>query len=150
MNLNDVVKLLGYITRANPGQTVEEGSAEVWHDLLADVDVQDALDSVRTILKRKPFVAVADIVAEADLIAIRRNRNAVVERDQEAHCGRAGCQCSHSAGCYRGWIDGDGPTKPCKQCRYELNKRLESVPPAGRRSEADMSRLRMVLSEPHA
>jgi hypothetical protein len=53
---------------------------------------------------------------------------------ESAHCGRKGCPCTHSHGCYKGWID-DMPRRlhngtsyeqvgPCPQCKPELVERL--------------------------
>ena len=41
----------------------------------------------------------------------------------DAHCRRKGCRCTHSHGCYRGWLDVPATattpehTSPCPICR---------------------------------
>ena len=37
--------------------------------------------------------------------------------DPQGHCGRNGCDCTHTKGCYKGWID----EKPCRNCRPQLH-----------------------------
>lgn len=74
----------------------------------------------------------------------------------DAHCGRAGCACAHSYGCYRGWIDyldpdGIALTQPCSQCRPNLLRRVKDVPPPGQRHhEYDQQRLRRTSREESA
>jgi hypothetical protein len=46
------------------------------------------------------------------------------------------------AGCFKGWIDHDGPTTPCPECRPQLARRIAMIPPPGRRSERDFAYLR--------
>lgn len=60
----------------------------------------------------------------------------------DAHCGRKGCLCVHDRGCYRGWMDSDTATRPCPVCRETLTRALEDIPQAGKRSPADLARLR--------
>lgn len=70
---------------------------------------------------------------------------ATVKPNIDAHCGRPGCFCTHNGDCYRGWIDSwnlpDPITIPCRNCRPDLAKRLDSIPEPGRRNQADMARL---------
>ena len=60
----------------------------------------------------------------------------------DAHCGRAGCVCTHGAGCYRGWLDGT-PARPCTTCRRGLSDALDAIPPLGLRTQAHYAELRM-------
>lgn len=55
-----------------------------------------------------------------------RERHKTEERRKGAHCGRQTCYCTHSGGCYKGWLDTpDGPTKPCPTCRPGVYDRLK-------------------------
>ena len=46
-------------------------------------------------------------------------------RRSEAHCGRGDCECSHTHGCYKGWLDGPPGAQvvhPCPNCRPNLGR----------------------------
>lgn len=68
---------------------------------------------------------------------------------RESHCGRPGCHCSHSEGCYKGWVDHDPGSRgvydsaiPCRNCRPTAHQRIAEIPPPGARSPADLARIR--------
>jgi len=62
----------------------------------------------------------------------------------EAHCGKAGCLCTHSDPCFKGWVPSvtEGWTVPCGVCRGDLARVLASINPPGQRNESDFARLR--------
>lgn len=61
----------------------------------------------------------------------------------DRHCGRAGCGCTHTDPCYRGWLDEAATVAvPCRRCREELHDLLAEIPGPGGRTPADMSLLR--------
>lgn len=61
----------------------------------------------------------------------------------EAHCGRTGCECSHTGSCFKGWHDEPDArtTTPCGRCRPWTARRVADAPPPGRRNDADQYRL---------
>ncbi len=61
---------------------------------------------------------------------------------RDSHCGKAGCNCTHTGGCYKGWVDTAYETRPCKNCRDSLADILALVPGPGWRSTADFARIR--------
>lgn len=62
--------------------------------------------------------------------------------EAERHCGKAGCQCAHTDPCYKGWIDTDYQTSPCRMCRYDLSEILYNIPEPGARSSHDHATIR--------
>lgn len=64
-----------------------------------------------------------------------RERAAIAAEGVDAHCGRAGCPCTHTGGCYRGWIDNPdtATTASCRQCRPIQAQAVAELPPPGRR-----------------
>lgn len=72
---------------------------------------------------------VYDDEAERHKAEARAKRDAHLEDEHRkgAHCGKQTCYCTHSGGCYKGWIDSpDGPTKPCPMCRPAVFDRLKA------------------------
>lgn len=62
----------------------------------------------------------------------------------DAHCGIRACLCSHSGGCYKGWLDDEmetHQTSACPVCRPDLAHALSLIPPPGQRNLADQARL---------
>ena len=67
----------------------------------------------------------------------------VTQRDnRDSHCGKVGCNCTHTGGCFKGWIDSDYETRPCKNCRDSLADVLALIPSPGYRSSGDQARIR--------
>lgn len=71
----------------------------------------------------------------------RANSNHGDDDRMDSHCGKTGCICSHSAGCYRGWVDTDATTEPCQQCRPMLAQTLRTMPEPGKRQPQHMLKL---------
>lgn len=62
MNLTETAQLLTYISAATPGMRMVDGTPAVWHDALADVPAEAALDAVRWFFKSETgFIRQADI-----------------------------------------------------------------------------------------
>ena len=58
------------------------------------------------------------------------------------HCGVKDCMCSHSHGCFKGWIDQvDGPSRPCPVCKEDLAQIISEIPAPGHRSIGDYARV---------
>lgn len=75
---------------------------------------------------------------------LRRQADREFATSNEAHCGFTNCPCTHSGGCYKGWIDNDEghTTAPCPRCRPTLHAVLGEVAPLGYRSAHDHQRIR--------
>lgn len=78
-----------------------------------------------------------------------QRRRASAERPEahgpaDAHCGKLGCACTHTGGCYRGWIDTPdvSATQPCQTCRFELHKVVKGLPPGRARRPGLLHSLR--------
>lgn len=72
MNALETAKLCRIITSLNPAQRFDEETPTVWHAVLVEVALDDALESVKRIARRSPWISAADICAEVRLI--RRDR----------------------------------------------------------------------------
>lgn len=68
MNNTETAKLCAAISQSAPAQRFDDDTPAFWAVLLADVRYQDAREAVVRLLKRQPFVAPADIVAEVRVI----------------------------------------------------------------------------------
>lgn len=72
MTPSETVILTRYVAACCPQQAIDEYTPDAWHDLLADLDAADCRAAVAAVVKRQPFVAVAEIRAEVK--RIRRDR----------------------------------------------------------------------------
>jgi len=72
MTPHETLLLTRYVKACCPQQHIDEYTPDAWHDLLADLDAADSRTAVAEIVKRQPFVAVAEIRAEVK--RIRRDR----------------------------------------------------------------------------
>lgn len=72
MTPHETLLLTRYVKACCPQQHIDEYTPDAWHDLLADLDSADCREAVAAIVKRQPFIAVADIRAEVK--RIRRDR----------------------------------------------------------------------------
>jgi hypothetical protein len=72
MNLPEVHRLCRIIGELAPAQKFTEDTPVMWEAVLADVTLADALEALKAIAKRQPFIAPSDICAEVG--AMRRAR----------------------------------------------------------------------------
>lgn len=72
MNVAETTKLCRLIAGVAPAQRFEEETPALWAGILADVRLVDAIEAVKRLGGRQPFVAPADIVAEVRTIRARR------------------------------------------------------------------------------
>ena len=84
-------------------------------------------------------LSIGQIFAGASIFA----EKSTADDPQDAHCFRGGCNCSHES-CYRGWIDSDTETSPCRQCRPGLSLVLDEVAPLGERNPHDQQLLESI------
>ena len=84
-------------------------------------------------------LSIGQIFAGASIFA----EKSTADDPQDAHCFRSGCNCSHES-CYRGWIDSDTETSPCRQCRPGLSLVLDEIAPLGERNPHDQQLLESI------
>lgn len=72
MNPTETVRLTRIVASIAPAQKIDEYTADAWQPVLRDVPMVDALEAVRRLAQRQPFIATSDIVAEVKVI--RRDR----------------------------------------------------------------------------
>lgn len=84
-------------------------------------------------------LSIGQIFAGASIFA----EKSTADDPQDAHCFRSGCNCSHET-CYRGWIDSDTETSPCRQCRPGLSLVLDEIAPLGSRNPHDQQLLESI------
>ena len=84
-------------------------------------------------------LSIGQIFAGASIFA----EKSTADDPQDAHCFRSGCNCSHET-CYRGWIDSETETSPCRQCRPGLSLVLDEVAPLGERNPHDQQLLESI------
>jgi len=61
----------------------------------------------------------------------------------DRHCFANGCSCSHES-CYRGWLDNETETSPCRQCKRGLAMVLDEIAPLGSRNPHDQQLLESI------
>jgi hypothetical protein len=117
MNLTETTRLIAVLRAVHPHLEIADGMADAWASLMVEISYPDAEAALYRLSRetgRIPDPAV--ILAEHRRYRIElRSQQAEVADD--AHCGRSGCPCSHSQGCYRGWLDAEAGTTPCPNCR---------------------------------
>jgi hypothetical protein len=74
---DDAILLLEYVSAACPAQRIGEYTPDVWGELLAPYDLDDARRAVMAVASRQPFISPAEIITE-----IRERR---AERIELAH-----------------------------------------------------------------
>lgn len=72
MNTTEATRLCRGIASMAPAQRFDDETPAFWAVALTDTRYTDARDAAVTILRRQPFVAVADIVAEVRRIRLAR------------------------------------------------------------------------------
>lgn len=65
MTPKETVLLTRYVKACCPQQVMDEFTADAWHDLLADLGLEECRAAVVTVARRQPFVAASEIRAEA-------------------------------------------------------------------------------------
>lgn len=64
MDVAEATALLAYIKQVAPHQRIDEYTADAWADVLEDVTFEPARLAAKRLLKRQPFVAPSEIIAE--------------------------------------------------------------------------------------
>lgn len=148
MTPDDAARLLTFLSGLDPTQmpaTPEDVAvkATAWAATIVDAA---SLDFCREAAIRHYRVTPDHMTPHHFNAAWQRHSRQPSERLRsapEAHCGRADCDCTHSGGCFKGWVDSDaGPTQPCGRCRPWTARRVADVPRPGHRSDGDLAHLR--------
>ena len=127
--------------------TTERISA--WSTMLSEKAATMTLAEAQQIA-RDHYAETPNVLTLDVLIAAHRRQRKVKESlsrsetdAQDAHCFRSGCNCSHVS-CYRGWVDSDSSTSPCRQCRPALALVLDEIAPLGSRNPHDQQLLESI------
>lgn len=148
MNESDVLKLLVYANELDGRHSPNEVKVMAWREVFdaeaADMPVTFAKDQITMHYARTDLMLSPAVIVAAWKQNTRNRREALLSGQGaiEGHCGRGGCQCTHSESCYKGWIDHDRGAEPCPVCRPELTDVLHSIPEPGKRNEHDLAKLR--------
>lgn len=68
MTPTECVMVTRLVQQVCPAQKLGEDTPQVWHPLLADLRVADAVEAVRRVGMRQPFIAPSEIRAEVRVI----------------------------------------------------------------------------------
>jgi hypothetical protein len=150
MTDEEVLGLLIYANELDGRHSPNELKVLAWQDVLRDsapgMTVEFARDSIRqhygtTDAMLTPSVLVHRYRKHAQFAA--ESRLAMSESKPERHCGKQNCVCTHGDPCFKGWIDYEDATSPCRMCRGDLANTLDLIAPVGSRSEHDWATLRL-------
>ena len=72
MNPAESLLLCRYVKAACPQQAVDKYTPDTWHDLLGDLDFEQASSAVKELCKRQPFVSPSEVRDEVKAIRARR------------------------------------------------------------------------------
>jgi hypothetical protein len=146
----EVLGLLIYANELDGRHSPNEAKVLAWQDVLREaapgMTVEFARDTIRN-----HYGATDAMLTPATLVAswkkharyLSESRKALTDTSPERHCGRANCVCTHGDPCFKGWIDYEDATSPCRMCRGDLANTLDLIAPLGSRSEHDWATLRL-------
>lgn len=80
----DMVRLLAVVAALSPAQRIDTHTADAWHAVIGDLAAADALEAVRVVARRQPYIAPADIAAQ--VAATRAARLAEADRTFAPTC----------------------------------------------------------------
>ncbi len=75
MNLEETTRLCRVVAACSPSQRFDEDTPLAWQVLLEDVPMADALEATKALAQRQPYIAPADIRAEAKRLRTKRLDN---------------------------------------------------------------------------
>lgn len=146
----EVLGLLIYANELDGRHSPNELKVAAWQDVLQEsapgMTVEFARDTIR-----KHYAATDAMLTPSTLVGawskqrryVAESRMALTDVSPERHCGKQNCICTHGDPCFKGWIDYDDYTSPCRMCRGDLANALDMIAPLGKRSEHDWATLRM-------
>ena len=149
MQLLEVKALLTSVNGLDARIPVNPDRIKEWAAMLTEkasgLTLADAQQMVRNHYAETSNVLTLDI-----LIAAHRRQRKVKESlsrsetdPQDSHCFRSGCNCSHQS-CYRGWLDSETETSPCRHCKPGLALVLDEIAPLGSRNPHDQQLLESI------
>lgn len=125
--------MLILINNFDQRRTVTDAIVELWTEVFAEVEADDATRAVRDYYlttAAKETISPGQILAGAALFSrTRAEQRRAAENSGGTPCGRKGCTCTHTEGCEAGWIetstrDSRGITydqvRPCPKCRGDV------------------------------
>lgn len=147
MNLQETEQTLMVISRHQQWFKADEMTSLSWHESLEpSIDRDWAIKHVTKHFAKHDTSITASSLNKAwsDYLSYKAIGN--IDREaEEARCVFPECRCTHSGGCYKGWIDNSegSTTAPCPSCRPSLYKTLHEVNPLGQRTDADSTVIQM-------
>lgn len=148
MNKSEIALFLSFASTLDGRVPFDEAAIEAWALVLEkDMEGKWASEFVKKHYARGDDMLIPSVMNRGWQESKRTRAQAVWSGDAEAsdrHCRRTGCQCTHSAPCYRGWIDKEdnSSTSPCPVCRRSLADVLVTIAPLGLRDEHDFAAIR--------
>lgn len=140
MTPTQTVAFVAACRAANPGWNPVDGTAELWHaSTLQNVDADHARAALmRLVAENAPWWPnPADVARVARQVRAEQAPAEITGGSFSRSCPFRGCQCTHTDGCVRGWLEGDdGAAVPCPVCRWNR------VRQSGESRAAWMERLR--------
>lgn len=149
MNDADVLGLLIYANELDGRHSPNEAKVYAWQEVLQEsapnMNVGFARDTIT-----KHYANTDVMLTPATLVSAWK-RYVKFQSDthisasassSERHCGKANCICTHGEPCFKGWVDYDTYTSPCRMCRGDLANALDQIAALGQRSDHDWSTLR--------
>lgn len=146
----EILGLLIYANELDGRHSPNEAKVLAWQDVLTEAAPGMTVEFARDCI-RDHYAATDAMLTPANLVAswkkhtryLSESRRAFADVSPERHCGKQNCVCTHGDPCFKGWIDYDTYTSPCRMCRGDLANTLELIAPLGSRSEHDWATLRM-------
>ena len=141
MQLQEVDQILMVIARHQQWFKIDEMTTLSWSESLEpSIDRDWAIKHVTKHFSKHDTAPTASSLNKAWTEHLSYKAIGQFDREmEEARCGFPECHCTHSDGCYKGWIDNDGgmTTAPCPRCRPSLYRTLHEINPLGQRTDLD-------------
>ena len=145
MNEEDVLSLLIFCNELDGRHSPNDIKVQAWREVF----IQGAPDMHLTFARdaaRRHYALLDVMITPSSFVRAWTKFKRLEDSlsvDSLAHCQRAGCMCTHTGQCYRGWVDDvQYSTKPCPICRGSLAQVLGEIAPLGQRRERDYARIR--------
>lgn len=149
MTNDEVLMLLAYANELDGRHSPNELKVAAWQDVLQDAAPGMTLAFARDTI-RNHYATMEDMLTPANLVGswkkhtryLAESKLSAAQSLPERHCGIVNCVCTHGDPCFKGWIDYDTYTSPCRMCRGDLANTLDRIGPVGERTEHDWTTLR--------
>jgi hypothetical protein len=151
MKLEEVAMLLHLMNSLDARVQINKVRIASWAELLGEkADGLSFADARQIVIDH--YSEGAEMLTPDIFVATHRRLRKIKEslsRSETAadladrHCFRNGCSCSHQS-CYRGWLDTETQTSPCRQCKPGLALVLDEIAPLGSRNPHDQQLLESI------